>query len=162
MVFGRCAYLVSTFIAWISDLSKITYGQFGRYLSFYFIIIKFCCYALLQPSDILFVIDLLFHREICTTMPTKRILPLWTSFLESQLCSVCWTLKARIDSIEDSFYFQNLSGHQKWPGWTSFLALEASVDFALVSALCPLLRFFTGSLSGFARTSDPSPGWSAS
>ena len=68
-------------------------------------IMKFCCYALLQPPYILFVIDLLFHREICTTMPTKRILPLWTSFLESQLCSVCstFTIK-RIDQLKTLFF----------------------------------------------------------
>lgn len=53
---------------------------------------------------------------------------------------------------------QSLKGHQRWLGWTSLLALAASVAFVSESALCRLLRFSTGFLSGFAGTSDPSPG----
>ena len=97
-------------------------------------IMKFCCYALLQPPYILFVIDLLFHREICTTMPTKRILPLWTSSLESQLCSVCSTLKARIDSIED-FLFSEFERSPKMT-WLDFIS-----GFGGICGLCLGISF---------------------
>ena len=53
-------------------------------------------------------------------------------------------------------YSQSTRGCQRWPGWISSLALAASVDSALGSALCPWLRYFTGSLSDFARISDSS------
>ena len=53
----------------------------------------------------------------------------------------------------NNYFPQNLRGRQKWLCWTSYLALVASVDFALGSALFPLLRFFTGSLLSFAEIS---------
>ena len=53
-----------------------------------------------------------------------------------------------------SIYLQSLRGCQRWLGWTLFLALAASVDFALGSALPLLLRFSIGFPSGSVGSFD--------
>ena len=50
---------------------------------------------------------------------------------------------------EWAVFLQSSRGCQRWLGWTSSPASAVSVDFALGWALCLLLRFSTGFLSGF-------------
>ena len=100
----------------------------------------------------------LFIRTRCRTMLMKRTLPSWTSFMNIFFGDSTVFGKLLIPHVQTNpcnFVLQSLKGRQRWPGWTSFLALVASADFASESALSQLLRFSTGFQSGFARSSDP-------
>ena len=58
-----------------------------------------------------------------------------------------------------SISIQNLRDRRRWLGWTSSLALAASADFALASALFPFLKFSTGSPLSFAEISSSFEDW---
>ena len=80
-------------------------------------------------------------RAKYTTMPTKRTWRLWTYFLGSQQYMVSslqpyseiireWVKMGVFRTYRFNILFQNTKGCQRWLGWTSSLALAASVDFA--------------------------------
>ena len=101
----------------------------------------------------------IFFSGLCRTMPMRKILLLLISFLETQQCSVLynwykWYNNISVKSHQKLLFAQNLRGHQKWLGWTSSLALEASVDFASASASFPLLRLSFGSQLSSAESSN--------
>ena len=104
-------------------------------------------------------------RAKCTTMPTKRTWRLWTSFLGSQQYMVSslqpyteiigeWVKMGVFRTYRLNILFQNTKGCQRWLGWTSSLALAASVDFAWGSVLCLLPSCSTGSPSNSAGISN--------
>ena len=101
-----------------------------------------------------------FFSGICRTMPMRKILLLWISFSETQQCLVsCFLFIQKYNYISikshlKSLFAQNLRGHQRWRGWTSSLALEASVDFASASALFLSLRLSFGSRLSSAESSN--------
>ena len=101
-------------------------------------------------------------------MPTKRTWRLWTSFLGSQQYMVSslqpyteiireWVKIGVFRTYRWNILFQNTKGCQRWLGWTSSLALAASVDFAWGSVLCLLLSCSTGSPSNSAGISNFDP-----
>ena len=101
----------------------------------------------------LFTLCLMIRNKTrCTTTPMRRTSLLWTSFLEIRLPMVTMPISIIISSTRSTF--KSLRGSPRWPGWISSLALAASADFVLESALCLLLRFSTGSLSDSAGGSE--------
>ena len=92
-------------------------------------------------------------------MPLGWTSPLWTSSLENQPCTVTPLPKSHKQMFYTIITSQSSRSCPRWPGWTSSLALAASVDFVLGLALSPLLRLSTGSLSEFARSSDEIIKW---